>query len=47
MEHWCEQQHGPTPAEGIWTPGAVWYTNNARFLFRNEADALMFALTWA
>lgn len=47
MLEWCVETFGPTPEDGVWTPGARWYSNNAKFWFRNEADRTMFVLKWA
>lgn len=46
MIEWCVETFGPTPIDGIWTPGSRWYTNNAKFWFRNEADRTLFVLKW-
>jgi hypothetical protein len=46
MVEWCVEVFGPTPLDGVWTPGARWYANNARFYFRNEADRDWFLLRW-
>jgi hypothetical protein len=47
MTEWCENTYGPTPEDGIWTPGARWYANDGGFLFRNEDDSMMFVLRWS
>jgi hypothetical protein len=47
MELWCNAQFGPTPNDGVWTPGARWYMNNSKFWFRNEADLSWFILRWS
>ena len=47
MELWCNAQFGPTPNDGVWTHGARWYMNNAKFWFRDEADLSWFLLRWA
>lgn len=47
MEEWCVETFGPTPEEGVWTPGKRWYMNNAKFWFRTEADRDWFLLRWA
>ena len=46
MVEWCVETFGPTPTDGIWTPGMRWYVNNARFYFRTEADRDWFLLKW-
>jgi len=46
MELWCNAQFGPTPNDGVWTPGARWYMNNSKFWFRSEADLSWFLLRW-
>lgn len=46
MVEWCVETYGPTPKDGVWTPGARWYTNNARFWFRSIDDARWFILRW-
>lgn len=46
MIEWCVEIFGPTPVDGIWTPGSRWYTNNAKFWFRNEVDRTVFVLKW-
>jgi hypothetical protein len=43
---WCIDTYGPTPEDGVWTPAARWYVNNAKFWFRNERDMLLFLLKW-
>jgi hypothetical protein len=47
MEIWCNAQFGPTPNDGVWTPGARWYMNNSKFWFRDEADLSWFLLRWS
>lgn len=47
MVEWMVETFGPTPLDGIWTPSARWYANNARFYFRNERDRDWFLLKWA
>lgn len=47
MVEWMVETFGPTPSDGIWTPSARWYVNNARFYFRNEQDRDWFLLRWA
>lgn len=47
MKRWCKNAYGPTPIDGVWTPGAQWYMNNGKFWFRNEADLTMFVLRWS
>jgi hypothetical protein len=46
MEKWCTETFGETPKDGVWTPGARWYANNGKFLFKDEADLLLFTLRW-
>lgn len=46
MEDWCEECFGARQPEGVWIPNQIWYTNNARFIFRRHEDATMFALRW-
>lgn len=47
MMEWMVETFGPSPDDGVFTPGARWYANNARFWFRNEADRDWFLLRWA
>jgi len=47
IELWCTEQFGPTPNDGVWTPGARWYMNNSKFWFRNEADLSWLILRWS
>jgi len=47
MEEWCVETMGPTPKNGVWTPDQRWYVNSEQFIFRNEADRVMFILRWA
>lgn len=47
MLAWCVQTFGPTPEDGIWTPGSRWYVNNAKFWFRKEEDKMLFLLKWS
>lgn len=44
---WATDTFGPTPGDGIWTVGARWYVNNARFWFKNKKDLDWFMLRWA
>jgi hypothetical protein len=44
---WATDTFGPTPEDGVWTPGARWYVNNARFWFREERDRDWFILRWS
>lgn len=46
MVEWCVDTYGPTPKDGIWTPGCRWYVNNAKFWFRNREDVTLFLLRW-
>lgn len=43
---WCVNTYGPTPEDGVWTPDARWYVNNAKFWFRDEQDRAWFVLKW-
>jgi hypothetical protein len=47
MVEWCVETYGPTPKDGVWTPGMRWYVNNAKFWFRNQTDLTLFVLRWA
>lgn len=47
MVAWCVSTFGPTPQDGIWTPGSRWYVNNAKFWFRKEEDKMLFILRWS
>ena len=47
MENWCKKTFGDTPKDGVWTPSARWYANNARFWFRDQKDLDWFVLRWA
>ncbi len=47
MMEWMVETFGPTPEDGVWTPGARWYSNNARFYFRNAEDRDWFILRWS
>jgi len=44
---WCNKTFGTQPQDGIWTPGARWYTNNSKFWFRDEQDLTVFMLRWS
>jgi hypothetical protein len=46
MIKWCVDTYGPSPSDGIWTPGARWYVNNAKFWFRKIEDRSWFMLRW-
>jgi len=46
MTAWCVEEYGPTPVDGVWTPGAKWYANNAKFWFREKDDLVYFILRW-
>ena len=46
MVEWCVETYGPTPEDGVWTPGARWYVNNAKFWFRHKKDLEWFILRW-
>jgi len=47
MMKWCLDTFGSTPSDGIWTPSARWYANNAKFWFRKEEDKMLFLLRWS
>ena len=47
MLAWCVETLGPSPSDGIWTPGAPWYANNSKFWFRKEEDKMLFLLRWS
>ena len=47
MMEWCVETFGASAEMGVWTPGARWYANNAKFWFRNENDVLLFTLRWS
>ena len=47
MVAWVVETFGPTPKDGVWTPEARWYCNNARFYFRNIKDRDWFILRWS
>lgn len=46
MMEWAIDTFGPGPRDGVFTPGARWYANNARFYFRNAEDRDWFLLRW-
>lgn len=46
MMDWMIDTFGPAPKDGVFTPGARWYANNAKFWFRDEKDMLVFLLRW-
>lgn len=46
MMKWSIDTFGVGPADGVWTPNARWYANNAKFWFRNESDRALFLLRW-
>ena len=47
MLAWVLEMFGPTPGDGVWTEGARWYCNNARFYFRDIKDRDWFVLRWS
>lgn len=47
MIAWTIDKFGPTPKDGVWTAGARWYVNNARFYFQEQKDLLVFILRWS
>lgn len=47
MVAWVVETFGPTPKDGVWTPAARWYCNNARFYFRNIKDRDWFIMRWS
>ena len=47
MVEWCLNTYGPTPEDGVWTPSARWYLNNAKFWFREEKDRTLFIMKWS
>ena len=47
MIAWCVDTYGPTPKDGVWTPGQRWYVNNSRFWFRDIKDKDWFILKWS
>jgi len=50
MAAWCIETFGSSTGS-IWSawqePGERWYTNNAKFWFREEADRTWFILKWS
>ena len=46
MVEWCVDTYGPSPSDGLWTPGARWYVNNSKFWFRKIEDRSWFMLRW-
>jgi hypothetical protein len=46
MMEWCVTTFGPSPEDGVWTAGARWYANNAKFWFRNQKDRDWFIIRW-
>ena len=46
MMEWTTDTFGPGPQDGVFTPGARWYANNAKFWFREEQDRHWFLLRW-
>lgn len=46
MMEWMVETMGPSPSDGVHTPGARWYANNAKFWFRTEEDRNWFMLRW-
>lgn len=46
MIAWTVATFGPTPKDGVWTPNAKWYVNNAKFWFKERKDLEWFLLKW-
>ena len=46
MRQWCVDTLGPSPKDGVFTPGARWYDNDSAFWFRNLEDRNWFILRW-
>jgi hypothetical protein len=46
MIEWCVNTYGSTPSDGVWTPGSRWYSNNAKFWFRERKDLEWFIIRW-
>ena len=47
MLDWCVNTFDSPPEDGVWSPSARWYANNARLWFREEEDRAMFVLRWS
>jgi hypothetical protein len=47
MLDWCVNTFDSPPKDGVWSPGARWYANNARLWFKDESDRAMFVLRWS
>ena len=47
MISWVTETFGPSPRDGVWTPDARWYVNNARFWFKDKRDREWFILRWS
>ena len=47
MLTWCVDTYGPTPKDGVWTPSARWYSNNATFWFKEHKDLEWFIVRWS
>ena len=47
MLDWCIKTFDPPPEDGVWSPDARWYANNARLWFKDESDRAMFVLRWS
>jgi hypothetical protein len=45
MTEWCIDNFGET--KGAFEPSQRWYSNNAKYWFRNEADRNWFVLRWS
>ena len=46
MMEWVIDTFGPEPEDGVFTPGARWYANNANFWFREEKHLSWYLLRW-
>ena len=46
LEDWCTETFGAMEETGVWVENCIWYANNGKFWFRNEADRALFVLRW-